>query len=146
MLGKELKEIVDGGVNPVIEFNEYINDLEARFEEGMKAYITNVNIVYEDEIEIIAEERDFAEYNKNIEKPIWRKEWNGEYIYKYSETDDAIRWNGTFKFYEMLNEELCNFSVVDDSSLKLFRMYQENNNGISYVKWLENKVLTCNKF
>lgn len=144
MTGKELKELVDSGIIPMVEFTDLIEDLELRFEEGMRAYVTKVNIVYNNEVEILVEEKDLADYNKLLEKPIWRKETNGDYIYKFSELKNE-NFNGVVDFGEMLDEELCDCFVLDDEKIKLFNKYKfETNNKISYMNWLEDIILNCN--
>jgi hypothetical protein len=141
MTGKELKSLVDAGITPVIEFTDAVEEFELRYEKGMKAYVTKVSAPDEDEIEILAEEKDFSKYNKTLEKPIWRKEYNGEYIYKFSELPDK-KFNGSETIYDMLNEDTYNFVVLeDDKRINLFKQYQSENINISYVQWLENKVL-----
>jgi hypothetical protein len=67
--------------------------------------------------------------------------YNGEYIYKFSELPDK-KFNGSETIYDMLNEDTYNFVVLeDDKRINLFKQYQSENINISYVQWLENKVL-----
>jgi len=142
MTGKELRELVNKGMNPIVEFTESVEEIEERFDKGMRAYVTKVS--YPDNsdcVEVTFEERDFSEYNKNIEKPNWYNNDTEKYDLKFSETKNALNYKGVISFYEMENEELCNFQIVENKSLKLFSEYQNSNEQILYVKWLENIVL-----
>ena len=43
MTGKELRELVNKGMNPIVEFTESVEEIEERFDKGMRAYVTKVS-------------------------------------------------------------------------------------------------------
>lgn len=146
MTGKDLREMVKKGINPIVEFNKYVEELETRLDEGMRAYITKVSQPdNSDCVEITFEEKDFTDYNKSIERPDWLNPKTNKYDLKFGETIQAKSYKGLVTFYEMENEEVCNFRVIEDDSLKLFHEYKNNNNDIPYIKWLENTILELRK-
>jgi hypothetical protein len=143
MTGKELRELVGKGITPIVEFTECVEELEERFTQGMRAYVTSVTFPdNEGIVEITFEENNFTEYNENIEMPIWYNYKTGKFDLKYKDTIEFKNYKGIVKFYEEGNEEVCNFKIIENESLKLFNNYQaEKNSEITYIKWLENKVL-----
>jgi hypothetical protein len=109
----------------------------------MKAYIVYVGEPDKDQvITINIEERDFAEYNKSMEKATCKQNPRAsEYNSKWSDTWYGKDWNGKYTLYEM-EDEIINFKLLDESKLQLFRQYQSENINKTYVEWLENKVLS----
>jgi hypothetical protein len=142
MIGKELRGMINKGIIPTVEFTKEIEDLECRFEKGMRSYVTNVSMVDKEGcVEVTFEEKDFSDYNKSIEKPDWYNEDTNKYDLKYSETKMASGYKGVVSFWEMEDDEIYNFVLIEDDSLKLFKEYQDNNCEFSYVKWLEQELL-----
>lgn len=143
MKGKELRELVNSGINPVVEFTDTIEELEMRWEKGMKGYVFGVSEVDKGGCVLIKiEEREFVDYNKLIEKSIWRKDIDGEYIYKWSEVHKPHQYYSDYEFYEEENKETYNIEIISDEKLKLFKQYSiEKKDNMTYIEWLENKIL-----
>lgn len=141
MTGRELKTLVDSGAKVIVEFTDLVEDLETRFENRMRAYATNVNIEG-DMVKIFFEEREFAEYNRTMEQPTWRNHRTGEFNMKWSEDERNANYDGKASFFEMLDEEVCNFTILENDSMSLFQRYLNEDSNISYVRWLEELVLS----
>jgi len=142
MTGKELRKIINSGIIPLVEFTENINDMDCRFEKGMRAYITGVS--EEDRsgcITVICEEKDLIDYNKKIETPDWFNPATENYDLKFSDTEWNKTYKGVVEYYEMEDEEICNFNIIDDGSLSLFNEYLKEYTGLTYVEWLEDIIL-----
>ena len=140
--GKKLREYCRGKAVPII-FGESIEQLEGRFERGMKAYITGISEPdIDDLITIKIEEREFTDFNKSIETPVWKNEKTEVYDLKYSEWEYNKDWKGKDEIYD--NEEVLsdNFTLLDNDKVKLYNQYlEEKQNNLTYIEWLENKVL-----
>ena len=140
MTGKELMSFCNGKIVP-ISFTERIENLDSRFENCMKAYIVGISLLDDDEITIIVEERDFAEYNKSIEKPLWQNSETEKYDLKFSDSYYGERWTGTHTFYDCQDELCGNFTLIDEDRMRLFQQYQKEKSKLTYVGWLEDKIL-----
>lgn len=142
----EINKILENGIYPVVRFTKTVEDVESRFEEGMMAYLMNIGNDDGNELcELTFEEKDFAEYNKQLEKPVWCKDYGREYIYKFSEVNED--WRGVDTYYEDTDGDVVNFELVNNKSLKLFEKYQQYMNNdleeikMTYLQWLENQII-----
>jgi hypothetical protein len=138
----ELREIINQGKPIIVEFTKSVEDIEERFDRGMRAYVTN--IAKPDSYnctEVFFEERDFSEYNKSLEKAGWRNPSTGAYDLKFSELSSSKDYSGCVSFYEMEDDELCNFFILEDSSMKLFTEFKESKSKLNYVQWLESELI-----
>lgn len=141
MIGKELRDFCKGKIVAVV-FNSGIENCECRFENNMKAYIIGVGEPDRDDVvPIVVEERDFAEYNKSIESSIWLNNETGVFDLKYSDSYWGKDWNGKETIYVMEDDVDGYFSILDDNKINLFKEYQGENSDLTYVEWLENKIL-----
>lgn len=141
MKTNELMELVNNGKAIPIVFNETIEDIEGRYEKGMKAYVVSASKEYNDTTIVFkTEEREFADYNKSIEQPVWLNSKTGTYDLKWSELDQKTT-NADYEIWEESNADIFNFTILDENKMGLFIQYKSENNQISYVQWLENKVL-----
>lgn len=144
MKGKELRELVNSGINPVVEFTEGIDELEMRWNHGMRGYVIGVSESDNaDCVTIRIDEKEYTEYNKQMEIADWRKENGGEYIYKWSDLNKPNEHEGDYNFYESENEELYDIKIVDDDRVRIFNQYKSEieSDKMSYVEWLENKYM-----
>lgn len=140
MKSKGIKELVDNGKIIPIEFTETVKDLEIRYDGGMKAYIVKAIQENEDTIIFKTEERDFAEYNKSIERPVWMNNKSGQFELKWSELEQKIT-EFDFEIWEATNEETFNFKLLNEETYALYLQYKSEESNLSYVQWLENKVI-----
>lgn len=140
--GKELREYCKGKEIPIV-FNNEIEQLEGRFETGMKAYITGVSEPDRDDlITINIEEKEFADFNKSMETPVWHNEKTSNFDLKYSESIYGEDWNGKDTIYDNENELSDNFTLLNNNKLQLYNQYlQEKQDKETYIDWLENKIL-----
>jgi len=141
MISNELMEIINTGKCVPVEMTKAVEDSEMRYGEGMRAYIIKA---YEDNSGCIifqTEEREFAEYNKSLEKPIWFNDKSGAYDLKWSELDQEVR-DFDYQIWQDEKIELYSFKILDESRYNLFEQYKEEKSEISYIQWLEEKVLS----
>lgn len=142
MIGKELREMVSSGIDVIVEFTEQVEDMECRFEKGMRAYVTGVSLADSSNmVTVNFEEKEYREYNKGLEKSIWYNRQKNEYNLKWSEDEYNKNYEGKESLYEMENETIHNFFVVENESSKLFNQYLKENSDKTYVQWLEEKVI-----
>lgn len=138
MKGIDLIELCKGTKIP-IEFTEQIEELEIRFEEGMRAYLVGAN-EDDDMVTLNVEEDDFAEYNKSIERPLWLDKDSREYNLRFSETNNN-HWNGKQTLFDNTGELCGNFKILENSKIRLFELYQvdhiREDTSLSYIEWLE---------
>lgn len=111
---QEVINKIDNREVVLIEFNENVEDCEGRFEDGMRGYITFYKIKEKDTmyeyVEFYVDEKEFEEYNKSIEKPVWFGE-SGNYDTKYS--DSKFFNKNDFNFYDEGREsEIVRFKVI----------------------------------
>jgi hypothetical protein len=139
MLTTELMKIINSGKVIPVEFNAYVEDLEIRYEKGMRAYIVKANEDNGNCIIFKTEEREFADYNKELEQPIWRNDQTGLFELKWSELKSGI-YDSDYEIWEDKDEELCNFEVIDSDKLTLYNQYKNENTALTYLQWLENKL------
>jgi hypothetical protein len=144
MTGKKLRELVNSGINPVIEFTNDIDGLESRWNHGMRGYVVGVSLPDEDKcIAIKIDEKEYTDYNKKMEIANWRKEYGGEYIYKWSDIHKPYEYEEDYIVYIEDDKELYNFKILDDDRVRIFNQYKSEieSDKISYVEWLENKYI-----
>ena len=144
MKTNDVMELVNSSKVLPVEFNKCIEDCEMRYEEGMRTYIISAS---KDDIDCIVfktEERDFSEYNKSIEKPIWLNDKTGLYELKWSELD-ATYGKTEYEIWEDVDSDIYNFKLIDNSKIELFNRYKESGSELIYVLWLENEILNSIK-
>jgi len=139
MISNELMEIINIGKCVPVEMLKTIEDCEMRYEEGMRAYIVKANEDNGGCIIFQTEEREFAEYNKSVEKPIWFNSKSGTYDLKWSELEPHIS-EYDLQIWQDVDTEIYSFKILDDSKFKLFQQYKKENSELTYVQWLEEKV------
>ena len=146
MTGQELFDLIKKGIKPVIKFNKEIEDLDLQFDEGHFARIIDVKLL-DDEVEIIVSEKEYADYNKENEVPNWPSDnsvtGNVEYNLKYS---DKHTRKEVISLYQMLTDEIYNFAIVESCYQELLDEYLSTNRELSYVEWLQEKVLELRAF
>lgn len=138
MTGLELYEKVKKGWNPTVRFTDSVGDSNSQYEEGMMGKVTSARFDTHDIIIFTIAEDRFAEFNKKQEKPVW-------YESPFSENCTTKSMLGGRKacdvVYEDADMELGNFEIVKDESLILYDEYCNDNPKMSYLSWLENRII-----
>ncbi len=136
---KDLYEALLAGKRPVVTFTTGIEDKEDYAEGGMRARVLSATTPHADGVlQITFDFEEFAQHNVAFEK--------STYYDKQSNPVLTAREAGFYRpqdhMYFDLSEELGNLMVFeDDAAVKLFQSYKAENSGVSYVSWLERKVL-----
>lgn len=141
MTGKELRRLVMSGKKVLVEFTDYIEDQECRFEKGMKAYVYDVSLLKGGDMVIIQfEEREYRDFNRTLEKA--RFQTNIQNVFdKWSDSPYRTDDKGREFIYEMENEEIQLFDIVGDASQQLYQKFLEEGSNYSYIDWLEMLVM-----
>ena len=140
MLSNELMNYINNGNEVLVEINKCYEDFELRYEEGMKAYIVkaikdNIGICFK------TSEKEFTEYNKLIEKPLWLNDKTGLYELKWSELKQNVT-ESDYYIWEDVDNEIFNFKIINsDEQINLYERFINEKSNLSYIKWLENKVI-----
>lgn len=138
MTGLELYEKVKNGWNPTVRFTDSVGDSNSQYEEGMMGKVISARFDTHDIIIFTIAEDRFAEFNKKQEKPVW-------YENQFSENCTTKSMLGGRKacdvVYEDVDMELGNFEIVKDESLILYDEYCKDNPKMSYLSWLENRII-----
>lgn len=147
---KEICNMLDDGMGVQVQFKERINDFESRYEQDMRTYLTGYTIDGEniDESQCVifsTNEKDYADFNKSMEKPIWLDNKSKTYCLTWSE-----EWAGespNVDVYENnLDSEIETFEVLNNESLALFNLYKQSNVDVRYTTWLEEQIVKYTNF
>ena len=139
MIGKELIELFNKGLRPLVKFTKEVEDLDLQFEEGMLAKIVDIKKSNcGDLYDIVFDEKEFNKYNIDLEKPCCAN--------KYTFTYDS-KWSEIKKRYDRVtisidvDDEVCNFEIIDDAYAELVREFLDSETDLTYVEWLQEKLL-----
>lgn len=143
MTPKDLMKIVNEGKAIPIEIKEGCEELEIRYEAGMMTYIVSAYEIEKNIICFETEERDFIEYNKSIEKPVWLNRETDNYDLKWSDLNKKYN-KGDYCIWEDasdIEDGFYNFKLLDDNKLELYNQYLQSKSELTYVQWLEGRLL-----
>lgn len=145
MKGIDILKLIEKGIHPIIKFNEEVEDLELQFDRNHMGRVINAFKNKFGEIEIVISEKEYNEYNKNIEQANWpsKKDYNASPTLKYS--DEHTRKEIETLCY-CIDDEIKEFSLVEDCYKELLDEYLSSNSELSYLDWLQEKILELRAF
>lgn len=140
---RNIAELVNTGKPVDVEFKEKIEDLESYPEKGMRATVTGAVIDHE-EYDGDAVIRLFVDYSKFDAENASLEAHN--YYDKNGEPTLTAREAGWYKIkdtlYVMANDDAeAYLTILAKQTTELFEEYKASNSTLSYVAWLESKVL-----
>lgn len=145
MKGIEILNLLEKGVHPIVRFNEVVEDLELQFDRNQMGRIVNAFKNKYGEIEIAISEKEYGEYNKSIEQANWPslKDFNASPTLRYSD-EHTRKEIETLCYCE--NDEIHEFSIVEDCYQELLDEYLASKSDLSYLDWLQEKILELRAF
>lgn len=137
LIANDLYNSVKDVYKPVIKFNDNVYYYtEDSVDQKMIARIKTMCIEDQESYKVVFDLNGYENHNKSVALVDWKDE-NGELTLTWFET----KWypnNGIITFYVGNNDE-CPFEIVEENSL--FGEYVSLNLNISYIEWLESKVI-----
>lgn len=135
---KEIYNQVSQGSNPVVRFTACVADSDSQYEVGMLGNIISASTDSNEIVWFVISEAGFREFNIKQELPIW---------YKSPDSDEQVckRELGGRKMQdkvpEDMDDDVCNFEIVESENNKLFEEFLSTDTETSYVSWLEDKII-----
>lgn len=139
---KELCEAVIAGLRPVVTFMSPVEDCESYIETNMRGRIVGARISKDDVVSIKVELDDFAAHNKPFESSTYYDK-NGNPTLTARE---AGYYNSVEELYLEPTDLVSKIMTIDsDDQVKLFEEFKAESADVSYVSWLESKVIAARK-
>lgn len=147
MTAKELKQILNQGIQPIVQAKENIHTYtseEVCIDPGMIGKILRISTLYEgtedEHYEFSIDIGSFEEKNISfMQKDFYDKQGNACLNYK----EVGLCKDGIETLYLMPDMDV--FDVVDNKNIKIFNTYKKSNTSVSYLEWLEEKYLESDK-
>lgn len=127
--------MIKNGVKPVIQFNEKTLEHDYEPDPLMRARVESIQYDTYHVWILHCDLTEFEEFNKQFERRDF-KGYNGETGLLWRESPLYPK-NKLYKIYIDDDEDDVLFDVLDDS---LFKDFQKETKGESYIEWLENQV------
>lgn len=141
MTGRELATLVMDGIRPVVTFAKPVEDQESYLEGGMRGRLVGVLRDEEEYISLAVDLTEFDEFNKQYEK--------ANYYDKSGVARLTAREAGFYKPSESVyvgpNDDVEVLVIEDAEALLLYKRYQADGGGKSYVQWLEQMIVTLER-
>lgn len=135
----DLVTVLKNGNNPVVEFGRAVEELDGYAEPGMRARATGVRVLDEEMVAIEFNFGEFEGHNTLLEA--------SNYYDKSGNPTLTAHQSGFYK-----PEDDCFFSrddllenwltIVADERISLFAQYVAAGTQESYIRWLEDKILS----
>ena len=142
MTGKELLKMFEDGKKITIRFTKGIEEAEGMFQNNMMADILSV---YKDDdyLTFKVDQNKYYEYNKQFDVPSWLNKDTGAYDLSYSQYREQYgqEVHMTQEIYDNYEDELYNFTVVEDNTKELYERYLNEGKDKTYIQWLEHIAL-----
>lgn len=138
---EDLKKLVGSGKRPLVCFTKKVEMEDTQFEEGMLAEIVEISVdtTYSKDIcEITFSEKNYQEYNKNLEKSIWYNPKNEKFDLKFSQ----VHKREIIASINDESEDIKSF-VLKDGNMDIFKEYISSKTDLTYVEWLEENLSAC---
>lgn len=136
---KELMDMVNSGVRPIVTFNKGINEFEVYFETGMRAQLIGVRPDGNDSHVLSFSLKDFNEYNKQFETATYYDDFG---VPNQTATEAGCHPGDEDSLWLHLEDDIDFMSIdANPKTMYLYDDYCKNPGGKSYVEWLEHKVL-----
>lgn len=138
MTGKELAQLVSDGIRPVVTFTAPILDKEGYLEAGMRGRLVAVSNEHDDMFKLHVDLSEFDDFNRQFE--------SANYYDKDGVPRLTARESGFYKapkdeIYVDNNEDV-DFCVVEEPNrLALYELYRKAGDNLTYVQWLEDRIL-----
>jgi len=136
-----LFELVKSGVKPIVKFTKDIHNYsEESVDPEMLGRIVAVNQEYEDSFRFMVDLNDFKPHNQSVASTDWLDE-EGKPTRTWFQTPYYPK-DGIEPVYLSVNTE-APLSIIENDSL--FGKYIASRLEVTYVKWLEEQVLSLRK-
>lgn len=138
---RDLLEALQNGKRPVVTFKDGISEKESYAEAGMRARIVGLSAPDRDGVlKLFFDFAEFDVHNTAFE--------SANYYDKNQKPVLTARQAGFYKpqdhMYFDLDEQLSELMVLEDpAATALFDAYKAEGSTLSYVAWLEHKVLAA---
>lgn len=141
MNGRELSQMVQDGIHPVVFFKKDIADQEGYLENGMRGRIIGSKPGHDGCCVFIVDLGDFDTFNRNFE--------SNKYYDKNQVPCLTAREAGFYKQQEQVwvdvSAEIQSFEVENTERLALYLRFKSDRSGDTYVQWLEDALIAATK-
>ena len=141
LTGKKLLELYDKGIPIKVKFREAVLDLDLQFETNMIADIESIKKNRNGLYEIALNEHSYKKFNKSLEEPSCYNPDTDTFSLKWSEKNERVDIVNLYIDEDELDNEIDNFEVIDGPYVELIKEYGSQNTNLSYLDWLQEKVL-----
>lgn len=134
---KDLKAVVDQGIQPVVEFTEGVNKLEVDPDVKMRCKVLCVDDSC-DGMRLTCDFTEFDQYNRVYAKHNYFDEKSNPtktWMQQKSYTPEKLQ---AYTLYADPEDDIC--VIVEDKYFLIWQRYQKEQTGESYVRWLERIV------
>lgn len=132
---KIFAQLIQDGIKPVVTFNKRVEGKYCYAESHMRARVIGAEFCHDDVIKFKVDYSEFEEFNKAYESA----KYYDDKVYPTLTARQAGRYKVTEIIYEGADSEVC-FDVEESNRLKVYELYKQDSNDLSYVQWLEDKV------
>lgn len=139
MLGRELHDMIVNGATPVVTFRPGVADKEGYLEAGMRGRFASVGPVRDDMFKVHVDLAEFDEFNRQFESATY---YDKDRVPCLTAREAGFYKGAKETFYVSLDEDVdLSCCVEAPERLQLFAMYKAAGVKMSYVQWLEDRVL-----
>lgn len=135
-----LNQMIIDGLRPVVVFKKSIGDLETYCEGGMKARIINCKKAgpFSGSYELVFSFEEFDEFNKGFETSNY---FDGNGVPCLTARESGLYTPVDSVFFAEDDDWSFYFEILDEQKMKLFKGYSESGDCVTYLEWLEHKVI-----
>jgi hypothetical protein len=146
---RQLVEMVNEGVAPVVQFTKEISELEGYFDQHMRAKVISAyQNVSEDSFTVVFDVNGFNDYNLKFEVANYYgvKEGDPRITATQAGFNPLTRkgGNGSESYYFAANDPTVYFTLIDQGDDGLFSEFSERaDSSESYIQWLEKQLIAA---
>jgi hypothetical protein len=134
---KDLHQLINDGVHPVVTGQKKVEDLENYLEPGMRARLIGSTLKHDDVVTLKLDFTEFDEYNKQFESSNYYDR-AGQPVLNARE---AGHYTPKMDCYVMATDDMDDYMTFTESAtLALMKEYTASEVKGTYVEWLEAQV------
>lgn len=142
MKGKELAQMVADGIHPVVTFKAPVLDKEGYLEAGMRGRLVAISDEHDDMFQLHVDLAEFDDFNRQFE--------SANFYDKNGRACLTAREAGVYKepkeWFFVGNDDEIDFCEVEEAPrCALYAEYQKTASSLSYVQWLEDRLLAISE-
>jgi len=138
MTGEQIAQLVKDGVHPVVTFKAPILDKEGYLEAGMRGRLVAVSNEHDDMFKLHVDLSEFDEFNRQFESANY---YDKDRVPRLTARESGFYKEPKDEVYVGNDEEVDFCEVEEPNRLGLYEAYRKTAAALSYVQWLEDRVL-----